>query len=62
MDRDALQATARAGIIRPLDGTRVATDVASPRHLARKAWLVRAAAVTFLVGGGIVSYLLFSAV
>ncbi len=61
MDRDALRATAHDGGILDVDRTCGTTDAASARRLARQAWLVRAVAVTFLAGGGIVSYLLFSA-
>jgi hypothetical protein len=62
MDRDALRATAHDGDITPMDGRCGVTDAASTRRLARQTWLVRAAAVAFLAGGGIISYLLFSAV
>ena len=62
MDRDALQATVHDGGIRPVDGRCGVTGTAATRRLARHAWLVRAAAVTFLAGGGIISYLFFSAV
>jgi hypothetical protein len=62
MDRDALRVTAYNGDIAPEDGRRGVTGTASARRLARQAWLVRAAAVTVLAAGGIISYLLFSAV
>ena len=62
MDRDALRATADDDGILPVTGRCETTGKAMARRLARQAWLVRAAAVTFLVGGGIVSYLFFSAV
>jgi hypothetical protein len=50
------------GGITPVDGRCGMIATASARRLARHAWLVRAAAVAFLAGGGIVSYLFFSAV
>lgn len=62
MDRDALQVTADNSYIRPVRGMRGASGVASARRLARQAWLVRAAAVTFLAGGAFVAYLFFSTV
>ncbi len=62
MDRDVLRATAHDGSIAPVDGRCGVTGTASARRLARQTWLVRAAAVTFLAAGGIISYLLFSAV
>ncbi len=62
MDRDALRATAHDGAITPMNGRCGETGTASTRRLARHAWLLRAAAVAFLAGGGIVSYLFFSAV
>jgi hypothetical protein len=61
MDRDALRATVHDGGITPVDGRCGMIATASARRLARHAWLVRTAAVAFLVGGGVVSYLLFSA-
>jgi hypothetical protein len=54
VNRDALQT--------PADGVCKMLNAPSPRRLARQAWLVRAAAVTFLAGGAFISYLFFSTV
>jgi phage shock protein PspC (stress-responsive transcriptional regulator) len=62
MDRDVLRATADDDGILPVGGGCETTGKAMARRLAWEAWLVRAAAVTFLVGGGVVSYLFLSAV
>jgi len=62
MDRDVLQVTPNSGCIQPADGTCAASGTAAARRLARQAWLVRAAAVTFLAGGAFVSYLFFTTV
>ncbi len=62
MDRNTLHVTADGGRIQVADGAQDTGGTASARRLARHAWIVRAAAVTFLAGGGIVSYLFFSAV
>jgi hypothetical protein len=62
MTQETLQVTPNSGFIQPADGTCGASGTAAARRLARQAWLVRAAAVTFLAGGAFVSYLFFSTV
>jgi hypothetical protein len=62
MDRQALRATVRDGRIQPVDGRCEVPVTTATWRLAGHAWLVRAAAVTFLVGGVVASYLLFSTV
>lgn len=61
MNRETLQDTVPGRHSLPGDGACEALRPASSRRLAWRAWLARTAAITFLVGGGIVSYLFFTA-
>jgi len=62
MNRQAHQASTSRESIQSTTGTRDAIGTVSSRWLAWKAWFFRATAVTFLVGGAVASYLLFSTV
>lgn len=62
MDREPLQRTAHDGCIQLADGTPGAVKMTSPRRQARGAWLIRAAAVVYLIATGTIAYLVFSAV
>ncbi len=61
MDREPLQQTAHDGCIQLADGTLGTVKMTSPRRQARGAWLIRAAAMVYVVSTGIIAYLVFSA-
>jgi hypothetical protein len=62
MSQETLQATAQNACAQSAADARGAVDATSTRRPPRGAWLIRAAAVVYLVATAIIAWLVFSAV
>jgi len=61
VDRDTMKASVPCGHVRPADASCQAVSAPPCGRRIPGAWLIRAVAIAYLIGNGVVAYLLFAA-